>query len=182
MKYHQPQIRQAIISRIHTNGVSLLIPFFDMRFVVPFFDKEGHLVDWMKEWTSSENVKSEVILENGKELVDHETTSTIIAFVLKDENNRECCRFQLYDSVSACLTVEESNVETHSLIIHATIIKGLVAEGPESEGGIYKMPKQIEDYEMEKRDLYHKLENTDDLQLVESRELIADQVEKVKSR
>ena len=153
-----------------------------MRFVVPFFDKEGHLVDWMREWTSSENVKSEVIMENGKELVDHETTSTIVAFVLKDENNRECCRFRLYDSVSACLTVEESNVETHALTIRASIVKDYVAEGTESERGVYKMVDQIEDYEMEKKDLYHKLENTEDLQLAESRELMADQVEKVKSR
>lgn len=183
--YNQPQIRPAIISKIYGNGVSVLIPFFDMTFTIPFFDKTGNATDRMKEWTGTDKVESEVFLENGKTLIDKDVTSTIVSIVLKDADNRECCRFDLYQRIMVGIETVETNPVTHAKRLEVYLVKTAVIskEREKLEGTIRDVMKNVEGSELSaKKDTYHSIRGEEKPRFESTKRLMEQQIEQIQSR
>ena len=188
VKHNQPQTRPAVITKIYANGVSVLIPFFDMNFTIPFFDKTGHVTEKMREWTACDQVESEVFLESGKTLVDTDLGSTIVSIVLKDAQNRECCRFELYQRVMVGLEPREINSTTHSFRLEAFLLKTAVIskEQEKEEGTIRDMMKNLAAIELAaktapKKDAYHSIFPDEKPRFESSRRALLQQVEQIRS-
>lgn len=185
VNYNQPQIRPAIISKIYGNGVSVLIPFFDMKFTIPFFDNTGNVTEKMKEWTISDKVESEVFLENGKTLIDKDVSSTIVSIVLKDANNRECCRFDLYQRIMVGIETRETNPVTHAMRLEVYLVKTAVIskEQEKLEGTIRDVMKNLEGNELKaKKDTYHSIRDDEKPRFESTKRLIQQQIEQIQSR
>lgn len=183
--YNQPQIRPAIISKIYGNGVSVLIPFFDMTFTIPFFDKAGNVTDRMRDWTGAEKVESEVFLENGRTLIDKDVTSAIISILLKDENNRECCRFDLYQRIMVGVETVETNPVTHAKRLEVYLVKTAVIskEQEKLEGTIRDVMKNLEGNELgAKKDAYHSIRDEEKPRFESTKRRMLQQIEQIRSR
>ena len=47
--YNQPQLHEAIITAIHTNGISVCVPFFDVTLSILFSNAAGVPEPWVQE-------------------------------------------------------------------------------------------------------------------------------------
>ena len=156
-----------------------------MTFTIPFFDKAGNVTDRMRDWTGAEKVESEVFLENGRTLIDKDVTSAIISILLKDENNRECCRFDLYQRIMVGVETVETNPVTHAKRLEVYLVKTAVIskEQEKLEGTIRDVMKNLEGNELgAKKDAYHSIRDEEKPRFESTKRRMLQQIEQIRSR
>ena len=154
-----------------------------MTFTIPFFDKAGNVTDRMRDWTGAEKVESEVFLENGRTLIDKDVTSAIISILLKDENNRECCRF--YQRIMVGVETVETNPVTHAKRLEVYLVKTAVIskEQEKLEGTIRDVMKNLEGNELgAKKDAYHSIRDEEKPRFESTKRRMLQQIEQIRSR
>ena len=185
--YNQPQIRECIVSAVHTNGISLSIPFFDITLGISFTDSFGVPEEWVQELYHVKQLSFTYTVDETKTLLDP-STNQLSGAKTKIELHGESgkvAEFSLYQHLYASLTSTIVNPHTKNMKISAVITKETMERSidEEEKETLKKLREEREQIQVnEKEDQYCRLEGLENITLVKTRKDLLDDVHRVQSR
>ena len=103
IRFNQPQIREAVVTEIRTNGVIIQIPFFDLKLPIQFIRMTGEPEEWVKETYHSNEVTIQVDEISANQITDSEKKSEYITIQEGSDLNLENTRQQLLEQIKTIL-------------------------------------------------------------------------------
>ena len=154
--YNQPQIQEAIVSQILGNGIIVLVPFFELKLSIPFWNEDGSLVAWLENRLGCNKVDVEIHTEQHKQFVDSDQNLAVINTHIRLKAEGKTLSFRLYDHVNVQLVASIVNPNSHRLFISGELVDGLSTQKSVDEKQFVRNLEKVR--YTEKVDTYHHLD------------------------
>ena len=163
--FNQPQIRTAVITQIHSNGVTVNIPFFDMKLPILLIGEDGQPLEWFQQFLGCDRIRLDFVTSDTSLIMDSETNSvqeTKVKMVIQTEEGVTLKEMKLYEEVLVSLTAKVVNEHTNTMKVEGILVKeGKVSDANESIEDVLK--KREEMHVEEKKDEYVSLKEKTEL-------------------
>ena len=182
--FNQPQIRTAVISQIHSNGITIDIPFFDMKLPIVMLDASGNPLDWFRDYIGSDRIVFDFVTDPNCVMVDNDAAvhATKMRLTVKTVEGVSLKTWKLYDEVTVRLEARIVNKHTNAMKVEGVLTKE--GKGVESENeSLSDLLKKRESLAVEeKKNEYVCLNDADDDAMITDMKAKMDEaVSKVKS-
>lgn len=181
--FNQPQIRTAVISQIHSNGITIDIPFFDMKLPIVMLDASGNPLDWFRDFIGSDRIVFDFVTDPNCVMVDNDAAvhETKMKLTVKTVEGVSLKTWKLYDEVTVRLEARIVNKHTNAMKVEGVLTKE--GKGVESENeSLSDLLKKRESLAVEeKKNEYVCLNDADDAMITDMKAKMDEAVSKVKS-
>lgn len=181
--FNQPQIRTAVISQIHSNGITIDIPFFDMKLPIVMLDANGNPLDWFRDYIGSDRIVFDFVTDPNCVMVDNDAAvhETKMKLTVKTVEGVSLKTWKLYDEVTVRLEARIVNKHTNAMKVEGVLTKE--GKGVESENeSLSDLLKKRESLAVEeKKNEYVCLNDADDAMITDMKAKMDEAVSKVKS-
>ena len=163
--FNQPQIRTAVITQIHSNGVTVNIPFFDMKLPIIMIGEDGWPLAWFQQFVGSDRIRLDFVTSDESLIMDADTNAvqeTKVKMIIQTESGVTLKEMKLYEEVLVSLTAKVVNENTNTMKVEGVLVKeGKVSDENESIEDVLKKREamQVE----EKKDEYVALKEKTEL-------------------
>lgn len=181
--FNQPQIRTAVISQIHSNGITIDIPFFDMKLPIVMLDASGNPLDWFRDYIGSDRIVFDFVTDPNCVIVDNDAAvhATKMKLTVKTVEGVSLKTWKLYDEVTVRLEARIVNKHTNAMKVEGVLTK----EGKGVEGENESLSDLLKKRESltveEKKNEYVCLNDADDAMITDMKAKMDEAVSKVKS-
>ena len=181
--FNQPQIQIAVISQIHSNGITIDIPFFDMKLPIVMLDASGNPLDWFRDFIGSDRIVFDFVTDPNCVMVDNDAAvhETKMKLTVKTVEGVSLKTWKLYDEVTVRLEARIVNKHTNAMKVEGVLTKE--GKGVESENeSLSDLLKKRESLAVEeKKNEYVCLNDADDAMITDMKAKMDEAVSKVKS-
>lgn len=163
--FNQPQIRTAVITQIHSNGVTVNIPFFDMKLPIIMIGEDGWPLAWFQQFVGSDRIRLDFVTSDESLIMDADTNAvqeTKVKMIIQTESGVTLKEMKLYEEVLVSLTAKVVNENTNTMKVEGVLVnEGKVSDAYESIEDVLKKREamQVE----EKKDEYVALKEKTEL-------------------
>lgn len=124
--FNQPQIRTAVITQIHSNGVTVNIPFFDMKLPIIMIGEDGWPLAWFQQFVGSDRIRLDFVTSDESLIMDADTNTvqeTKVKMIIQTESGVTLKEMKLYEEVLVSLTAKVVNENTNTMKVEGVLVK-----------------------------------------------------------
>ena len=181
--FNQPQIRTAVISQIHSNGITIDIPFFDMKLPIVMLDTNGRPLDWFRDYIGSDRIVFDFVTDPDCVMIDSDAAvhETKVKLTVKTVEGVSLKTWKLYDEVTVRLEAKIVNKHTNAMKVEGVLTNE--GNGVENENeSLSDLLKKRESLVVEeKKNEYVCLNDENDAMVTDMKAIMDEAVNKVKS-
>ena len=184
IRFNQPQIREAVVTEIRTNGVIIQIPFFDLKLPIQFIRMTGEPEEWVKETYHSNEVTIQVDEISANQITDSEKkgiSGTKTRITVKNVKGDVLVQLALYQRIEVRLTVTIVNRNTNAMRIDANIVSHEpITQEEDSDKCLKDLMKECNAFD--KKSEYITIQEGSDLNLENTRQQLLEQIKTILRR